>query len=128
MQTEGAFSNGIITLTKALGNISISGIPTESDMQSIAEEVVSSSGGGGAYITSGFSNYVGHSAIGFGDGDIDTDNFYEGIGIGVISSRYIRGSTYTIIDGTIYGKEMNAIQGWKIQTGYITGLVCALVF
>ena len=33
-------------------------------MQSIAEEVVSSSGGGGTYITSGFSNYVGHSAIG----------------------------------------------------------------
>ena len=64
--TGGAFSNGIITLTKALGNISISGIPTEDDMQSIAEEVVSSSGGGGKYITSGFSNYIGHSAIGIG--------------------------------------------------------------
>ena len=33
-------------------------------MQSIAEEVVSSSGGGGKYITSGFSAYNGHSAIG----------------------------------------------------------------
>ena len=32
-------------------------------MQSIAEEVVSSSGGGGTYITSGFSNYVGQHVI-----------------------------------------------------------------
>ena len=63
---KGAFSNGILSLTRALGNLSIEGIPTEDDMQAIAEEVVSTSGGGAKYITSGFSAYNGHPAIGFG--------------------------------------------------------------
>ena len=95
--TGGAFSNGIITLTKALGNISISGIPTENDMQSIAEEVVSSSGGGGKYITSGFSNYVGHSAIAISDATAykyTTQWYYEtdrvAVGIGNITSVTIQ--------------------------------------
>ena len=45
LSTGGAFSNGILSLTRALGNLSIEGIPTEDDMQAIAEEVVSTSGG-----------------------------------------------------------------------------------
>ena len=63
---KGAFSDGILSLTRALGNLSIEGIPTEDDMQAIAEEVVSTSGGGAKYITSGFSAYNGHPAIGAG--------------------------------------------------------------
>ena len=70
-------------------------------MQSIAEEVVSSSGGGGTYITSGFSNYVGHSAIGFGWGHFKSDvgSIYEGtaIAIGEISSSIHKGNGVGII-------------------------------
>ena len=120
--TGGAFSNGIITLTKALGNISISGIPTEDDMQSIAEEVVSSSGGGGKYITSGFINYVGHSAIGFGwtnqtlhigdgscigIGTIISGDTLEGILIGVGGTGfsvdlYVESSRMTLLAASSY--------------------------
>ena len=110
--TGGAFSNGIITLTKALGNISISGIPTEDDMQSIAEDVVSSSGGGGTYITSGFSNYVGHSAIGFGlTGRGTVSNAKPtAIGIGILQ-HYKEGSSedYWIVNGT--RSEFDAYSG-----------------
>lgn len=56
-------------------------------MQTIAEEVVSSSGGGGKYITSGFSNYVGHSAIGLGKTDISNrDTTQLSLGLGLITT------------------------------------------
>ena len=90
--TGGAFSNGILSLTRALGNLSIEGIPTEDDMQAIAEEVVSTSGGGAKYITSGFSAYNGHPAIGFGW----TQDRYaaSAIGIGIIANDSIEGVLY----------------------------------
>ena len=72
-------------------------------MQSIAEEVVSSSGGGGTYITSGFSNYVGHSAIGAGySGAVNPDKEVNVFGWGIIRERdigtYLR-HTGQYIDG-----------------------------
>ena len=64
-------------------------------MQTIAEEVVSSSGGGGTYITSGFSNYVGHSAIGFGTSlHRSSGDYFEGACIGIMGSE--RDSPYFI--------------------------------
>ena len=61
-------------------------------MQAIAEEVVSTSGGGAKYITSGFSAYNGHTAIGF---------YYSGssiyIGHGTIDSQgRIKGDAYLL--------------------------------
>lgn len=55
-------------------------------MQSIAEQVVETSGGGGKYITSGFSSYVGHSAI----------------GLAKIQRRASPSTPYAIVIGTIY--------------------------
>ena len=86
-------------------------------MQSIAEEVVSSSGGGGTYITSGFSNYVGHSAIGFGQ-NTPSGYAYDCVGIGIITS-------YSTIKGYI------CIQGtstFTIDAGTAYQLQCAIVF
>ena len=81
-------------------------------MQSIAEEVVSSSGGGGKYITSGFSAYNGHSAIGFGiagRGAVSSAR-PTAIGIGILQ-HYNEGSSndYWIVDGTY--SEFNARSG-----------------
>ena len=53
-----------------------------SDIQSTLEGL---SGGGGTYITSGFSAYNGHSAIGFGN---------DGFGIGTITSSGAISGTY----------------------------------
>ena len=81
---KGAFSNttGTLTLNKNSGNpISIAGLLTEGDV----EEIVSSIGGA-KYITSGFSDYVGHSAIGFGAYQHSSNRIYgDAIGMGTIS-------------------------------------------
>lgn len=107
--TGGAFSNGILSLTRALGNLSIEGIPTEDDMQAIAEEVVSTSGGGAKYITSGFSAYNGHPAIAMGwesdSGYIDSQ--WLRLGIGVINGSALEGKLFideqrTALEGTLY--------------------------
>ena len=64
-------------------------------MQSIAEEVVSSSGGGGKYITSGFSAYVGHSAIGVGSINTNNISFETTMCIvGIVDSYNIVSSNY----------------------------------
>ena len=78
-------------------------------MQSIAEEVVSSSGGGGTYITSGFSNYVGHSAIGFGCNTYDAAYSAVAIAIGIINSN-------SEIDGILFCPKRN---GMGIEEGSI---------
>ena len=63
-------------------------------MQSIAEEVVSSSGGGAKYITSGFSAYNGHPAIGLGWTSIwdSVTMDSSAAGVGIISGNTIEGA------------------------------------
>ena len=125
MSNKGAFSNGILSLTRALGNLNITGIPTEDDMQSIAEEVVSSSGGGGKYITSGFSAYNGHSAIGIGYsytsytqsskayhsiivGDIQSDGIINGYGFRIGWSGFSSNTGYAMTSSRLSSLTPNA--------------------
>ena len=76
--------------------------------------MVSSSGGGGKYITSGFSAYNGHSAIGFGPKESGAKDMLAG-GIGIIGSE----SQYTIITGYIFSEYMAAGGDLRFEQGKI---------
>ena len=83
-------------------------------MQSIAEEVVSTSGGGGKYITSGFSAYNGHSAIGFAyyittvGGNFDDRENYEFM-IGILNEN-------GILEGYGWHRDSTLGSGWDTIT------------
>ena len=81
--------------------------------------------GFGQYITSGFDQYEGHSAIGIGESSGETPygtRYYRGVGIGKISSLAFgfQDARYTI-NGTLY-------YGTGSTTGYTGPLVGAIVF
>lgn len=82
-----------------------------SDIQSTLEGL---SGGGGKYITSGFSNYVGHSAIGFSyrtqvvGGNFDDRQIYE-FAIGIID-------TSGNIEGYGWYRDSTLGGGWDTVT------------
>ena len=87
-----------------------------SDIQSTLEGL---SGGGGKYITSGFSNYVGHSAIAIGTYEISTSyDTQPAISVGLINSRGIV-SGYTLIHGSSV---------YDISTDILTNTVAMIVF
>ena len=93
-------------------------------MQAIAEEVVSTSGGGAKYITSGFSAYNGHTAIGFGSTDFDRSD--PAIGLGVIQTDVRESNEYD----TIYGHALRLSNQVHFTEIYLIGYpyTCVLVF
>ena len=80
-------------------------------MQAIAEEVVSTSGGGAKYITSGFSAYNGHPAIGRGTLKLGAAR-YGGIGFGTLNNETISGQIAYSGSGDsmlFYGGELSIL-------------------
>ena len=89
-----------------------------SDIQSTLEGL---SGGGGTYITSGFSAYSGHSAIGFGD-DKRGSGAISCLGFGQMGSDSTITGHYLTIFQTTY------LTSFASNTGTIYNLEFAIVF